>query len=440
MKISKKIKKNIVVLGSGFGGIKCALHLNKIAKINKKIIKDFNIVLVDKNNYHLYTPSLYEVATTAKADASGVVLKKVITTKIEDIIKKTYIKFIQGEVEKIDLKNKKIYFTDNTSLDFEYLVLALGAEPEYFGIEGLKKYSYPLKWLSDAIKIRNKIRQEFLLKDNNGTLKIIVGGSGPNGVEFASELSGYIRQLNKIHKKNVKQDITLIDGAPHILPGFEHTIVKRAQKRIKKLNIKTINNFVIEGVDEFKVYIKQLPLPNQPEENFTPTKKTLNYDILIWSGGVRANKLLENLNIPKEKRQRAETDPLMKCYLPDQHLDIKNNVFAIGDNSCFLNPETSKPVPQTAKVAIKQAKIAAENIANSILKKPKKLYKYKDYSFSIPVGGKHAITKWGPFVFSGFFGWIAKQFIELYYLWSITQKPSVLFVWLKGIRIFSKND
>ena len=438
--IQKKLKKNIVILGAGFAGVRCALKLEKIAKKDKDFFKKYNIVLIDKNSFHLYTPALYEVATTAKADASGVVLKKIITTDFSDIIKNKNIKFIQGEIKNVNLQKKIVKFTDQTSISFEYLVFALGSEPSYFNIDGLKEYSHTLKWLRDGIKIRNNIRREFLLKNKNDTLKIVIGGSGPNGIEFASELKGYIKELNKIYNTNIKSEILLIDGAPHILPGFEHNIVKKAKNRLNKLEINSLNGYIIHGVTEKNIYLRELPKPNQPQENFKPKKKTESYDILIWSGGVKANCLTEKIDIPKEKRGRIEIGPILKCNSPDSHMDISDKMFAIGDNCCFLDPETERPIPQTARVAIKQANIAAQNIYNNIKNRPKILFKYKPGPFSIPMGGKWAITKVGPFVFSGFLGWLFKQFVELYYLYSITDKASIVFKWLYGLRIFSKND
>ncbi|MBI3671396.1 NAD(P)/FAD-dependent oxidoreductase [Candidatus Azambacteria bacterium] len=441
METHQTIKKNIAILGAGFAGVKCALDLEKLAKKDKDLSSQFNIFLIDKKNYHLYTPALYEVATTAKADASGPVLKRIVTTPIEEIIKNRNIKFLQAEVENLNFEKRSISFKDGEALDFEYLVLALGAEPAFFGIAGLKENSLTPKSLEDGIKIRNRVRERFLeKKESDSILKVIVGGSGPNGVEFASELVGYIKELNKIHNKKIKAEIKLIDGAPHILPGFEHNVVKKASKRLEKLGVKTLGGFVISKVDEKNAYLKQLPPSNAPQENFTPEEKTENYDVLIWSGGVQASNILDSVNVQKEKRGRAEVNHFLKCTSPDKHLDISEKIFAVGDNSCFYDPLSQKPVPGTAKIAIEQAEIAAINIYNAIKLKPKVLYTVRPLPFSIPIGGKYAITKWGPFLFAGFFGWVLKQLVELYYLYSITDRASVVFGWWRGIKIFSKND
>lgn len=435
------MKKNIAILGAGFAGAKCALELNKKSKHDNSFLSDFNIVLIDKNNYHLYTPTLYEAATTSKADASGYLLKKIITTPIEEITLNTNIKFIQGEISGINLESKTLVFTDKTTMPFEYLVFALGAEPSYFNIEGLKEYSLALKWLQDTIKIRSKIRSKFIEKGNDENFNIIIGGSGPNGVEFAAELAGYAKELNDIHNKKVATNITMIDGSPNALFGFPTNVIKKAEKRLKLLGIKMINGFVISKVDAQKVHLKKIPPPNAPQEGFVAEERSENYDVLIWSGGVEANSVIGKMGMPREKRGRVEIDNALKCTQADKHLDVAEKILAIGDNSCFYDPETKRPIPGTAKVAIEQAKIAAENIYRSIKQKPKILYKHKNYPFSIPIGGKYAITKIGFFTFTGFLGWLLKQLIELHYLIAISNNNKLaIWRWIKGLRVFSKND
>lgn len=437
----KKLKKNIVILGAGFAGAKCALELHKISKNDEFFLSNFNIVLIDKNNYHLYTPTLYEAATISKADASGYLLKKIITTPIEEIIKGARIKFIQGEISGVSLENKTLAFTDQTVMPFEYFVFAVGAEPSYFGIEGLKENSLSLKWLQDAIKIRSKIRSKFMEKKNNESFNIIIGGSGPNGVEFSAELAGYIKELNDIHNKKVEANIKLVDGSPNVLFGFPYKVTKKASQRLEFLGIKTINGYIISKVDAGNVYIKQAPPPNTPSEGFMAEERSENYDVLIWSGGVEANNIISRMGMPHEKRGRVEIDQSLKCTVADKHLDIAEKMFAIGDNACFYDPVSKRPIPGTAKIAIEQAKVAARNIYYSIHNKPKIFYKYKTYPFSIPIGGKYAITKIGFLTFAGFFGWFLKQLIELHYFLAISNNNKLaLWRWFKGLRVFSKND
>ena len=418
-------KKNIVILGGGFGGVACAIKLNKLMKQRPALLKDFNVVLVDKKNYHLYTPALYEVASSVANDGTPLNLKKVVVTPLEEITRGTSIKFIQGAATKADVEKKEILFDDNTAIEYEHLVLALGSEPAYFNIPGLKEYSIPLKSFENAIHVRSVIKKKYEEKQNGGTIDIIVGGAGPAGTELSAELIGYIKRLNQKSRKNIAPRVTLVEGAPDILPGFPAKVVLKARARLTKIGVKIKSSFIISKTDGRFVYIKE---------------EALAYDALIWTGGVEACSLTRVIGLKEEKRGRMETNSCLQCTPADQHLDIAENVYAIGDNACFYNPANKMPAPGTARVAIEQAKVAAENIFRKITNRPKIEYKLKNYPFAIPLGGKYAITQIGPMLFVGFSGWVLKQLIELYYLFSITDNQLAFRRWLRGLGIFAKND
>lgn len=428
------LKKNIVILGAGFGGVTCALRLNKLALKYHSLFGAFNIVLIDRKNYHLYHPTLYEVATTASDDGMPLNIKKTITTPIEEITRGTSIKFIQGAISGLDIRNKEILFDDATPLRYEYLVLALGSDPAYFGIPGLKEYSIPLKSFENALHIRSAIRKKYDQRQNDGSINIVVGGAGPAGVEFSAELIGYIKRLNKKSGKNILPRVILVEGAPDILPGFSKRAVSIAHARLVKVGIEIKSSSLISKTDEHSIHIKSSAPSNTAPEEMIP------YDALIWTGGVEANALTRVVNLKEEKRGRIEINDCLQCLAPDQHLDIAENVYAIGDNACFYNPQTKMPIPGTARVAIEQSKIVADNIYREIAGRTKVKYAFKNYPFAIPLGGKYAITQVGPILFVGFSGWALKQLIELYYLFSITDNWQSFQRWWHGIEIFAKND
>ena len=435
-----KLRKNIVILGAGFGGITCALQLEKLMRRQKSLFKEYNIVLIDKNNYHLYTPALYEVATAATDDASPINLKKAIVTPIEEILKNKRIKFIQGKIANVSAQTKTIYFDDHTSFNFEYAVFALGAEPAYFGIPGLKENSIPLKWLENGIEIRSKIRRKFGEKKSGDSFNIIIGGGGPNGIEFSTELIGYLRRLSRQPDKKINYKVTIIEGAPNILPGFDNKVIAKAAKRLNAFGIETKAGFVISRANENSVQINKVQPENSPAGNVHTLAQDLPFDVLVWSGGVDANSLLKAAALKLEKRGRAEVSQSLTCASPNPHLDIAEKIYAIGDNACFYDPVSNRPIPGTARVAIEQAKIAAENIFRDLTGKQKIKYRCKTYPFAIPIGGKYAICKFGSLTISGFLGWSTKQFIELYYLFSITDNWNAFWRWARGVEIFVKND
>lgn len=427
-----QLKKNIVILGAGFAGIACALKLERMFRKKSALFKNFAIVLVDKKNYHLYTPALYDVATTAADDGSPLDIKKAVATPMEEITENARITFIQGRVLKVNIAERKIIFDDETVLPYAYIVFALGSETTYFNIPGMKEYAIPLKRLDDAIHIRAAIRRKYEEKSSDGEIAVVVCGGGPTGIEFASECAGYIKKLNAKYKKSVRLALTIVEGAPTILPGFDEWTVQKTGKRLGKLGIRLYADHLISRADEKAAYMRSPAVPNE---------ERLPYDALIWSGGVQAVNVLTSDNISLEKRGRMETDHFMTCISPDAHMDIGKNMFAIGDNACFYDPDTHRPPPTTARLAIEQGKIAAKNIFYDILGKPRVPFRLRRYPFVIPLGGKCAIAQIGPLRINGFFGWAFHEIIELYYLWSVTNNNwTAIKRWWRGLEIFSKND
>ena len=176
--MAEKNSKSIIVLGAGFGGLKVA---TSIAKKTKQ-----EVILVDRNDYQVFTPTLYEIAATSKETANYLDLKKIVTFPIQELIRGYPIKFIQTSVEALDLINGDIHCAGNLKLKFDYLVLALGSETNYFGIPGLLENSLPLKTFMDALAIRNRIFNA--ISEENKRIKILIGGGGSTGVELAGEL------------------------------------------------------------------------------------------------------------------------------------------------------------------------------------------------------------------------------------------------------------
>lgn len=406
-------KKNIVILGGGFGGVKCALVLEKLVRHK---ISGYNIILIDQNSYHLYTPALYEISSALKDDAKAVALKKAISIPYEEITKNKNIKFLQNKITAIE--NKKIIFEDGNALDYEYAVVALGSETNYFGIRGLEEKSLPLKTLNDAIRIRNRIEKIFS-SPKFKKIKIVIGGGGLTGVELASELINYIKKLCKKYKRDRKTvKLTIIEAAPSILSSFPKSVQRLAAKRLNKMRVRIKTNNFITEVSEKNILTKE--------------GEKIKFQILIWTGGVISCQVAKKCELETTEKGAVKIGEYLEC---------QNNIFAIGDVSCAINPKTGKPVPWTIPQARHQANIAAKNIINDILNKPKTKYRPKNYPFIIPIRGKWAIAYLNWFIIiEGFWGWVLKQLVELRYLLGIV-KPSLAFkIWLRGLRIFTKND
>lgn len=406
-------KPCIVILGAGFGGLRTALLLSKAFK-RRGLEKTCEITIVDRNNYHTYTPTLYEAATTSKETANHIQIKEIITFPIEEILKGAGVRFIKNELKNLDLVNGDVHFIDGTRLKFNYLVLALGSETNYFDIPGLKENSLTLKTFIDAIKIRDKIFD--LAESGQGEIKIAIGGGGSTGVELAGEIREWSYEIEEKHpSRRIK--VVMVEGSPSILPGFPSRLIKLAERRLKKIGVEVLTNKMIQAVD------------------------SSSYDVLVWTGGVKALGLMGTLPLKIEKRGRVEVAGEMECLPQSPDLKLYGKIYAIGDAVCFYDPTTGKPIPGVARAALSQADVVAHNIICDLRgKKYHKKYRPMDYPYIVPVGGKWAIAKLGPVIIWGFWGWVLKGLVELNYLISIMPLWKALKIWLRGLRLFIQND
>ena len=388
----------IVILGGGFGGVRVAKDLLKNGQ-------NTHITLIDKNKFHSFHPNFYEVATVylpeklSHTEINFHELAKTSSVSFEEIFwNDLNISIIEDEVLNIDFKNKEINLKSGVKKIYDFLVLGVGSETNYFNIPLLKKKSMPLKNLRDALLVRNAIDELFANSPKNKLLKIVIGGGGFTGCEFAGELVGYLKTLSKIHgRPEHYAECVIVDRAPVLLQTASWWIQKKAQKRLESLGIKIILNTGIEKITDF--------------------------DILVWTGGVVTNGVVP----------RAVADEYL-CVIPYE------DVFGVGDAVCCINEKTEKPLPMTASVAIREAKFVAKNILRSVEKN--KLIKYKPNfpGFIIPLGGKYALFEKENFHFSGILPWIMKYLISLDYWISILGFKKGFTIWKRGVKMFLKND
>ncbi len=426
--------KKIVILGAGFGGLKAAQVINKgIRKLGLE--EKYEISLIDRNSYHTYYPTLYEIATTSKNLANQLDLKKIVTVPLADIFKDSPINVIQNKVTELDLIGGDIHSETGEKYGFDYLVLALGTEANYFDIPGLKENSLTLKTFMDAIQIRDSVWNLIEGAPKGGQFNIIIGGGGSTGVELAGELKSWLCQLSDDKTSLCNVNLQIVQATPTVLPGFHPRIINKVTKRLNSIGIEIIAGEGITKVDKSKISLS--------------SGRLLPYDILIWTGGVKASSLMGTLPLKKEARGRAEVAGNMFCLPQTPDLELSGKIYAIGDSVCIYDTITKKPIQQVAEAAIEQGKIAAHNIledikfAEHLSDKPRhKIFIPRhEYPYVIPVGGKYVVAKIGPIIISGFSGWILKGLIELYYLiLNVLPIRKALPIWLHGLRIFVQND
>ncbi len=421
-------KKNIVVLGAGFGGLRAAtLIAKKLRALH--LIERYAVMLIDRNDHHTYTPLLYEVATTSKTTAGVGELHDIASQGLLLLTKSLPITFIQGEIEQIDLMEGDVHLRGGREIKSDYVILALGSEVNFFGIPELKENSLTLKTFQDAVRVRSAIWN--LAMERRGDLNIVVGGGGSTGVELAGELEEWCGELGQELPK-CRLNISVIEAAPTVLMGFDERVIDRVQKRLSRLGIRLMTNKKILSLSRDKVMLEG--------------GEKISFDIFIWTGGVKAPELISGMPLATD-RGRPLVGGELQCVSNASDLKFYPRVYGLGDSVCFHDPKTGRPIPQVAPAAISQADVVAHNVIEDVKKEENPDYKLqianyrpKSYPYIIPVGGKYAVVKIGPFVISGLFGWVFKGLVELDYLLSIMPVTRAFKVWFKGLKIFMQND
>jgi NADH dehydrogenase len=396
----KHNQKHVVILGGGFAGVAAGIVLKKHLKH-----VPIKVTLIDRHEYHLFTPSLYEVATSEEP-------QKNIAIPFEKIFDEQCT-FIKGTIEEIDPKTQTITVQNKKkeTLTYDYAVINLGSEAAYYGIPGLKEHSIAFKSLQNAITIKNKIKTTCCKEGVcNRKVQLVIGGGGFAGTELAAELLTYKERLAKQH--GLARDcleITIIQGSDRLLKELDEHVSALAQKRLDNPQV----HFAFGG------HIKEVTAT----EVLTDDGKSYPYTILIWTGGVEANHLTGKSGLPVNKKGQV---------LVNQNLQMQGfeNIFVAGDIAEFMDPKTKTPIPNVAQVAEEQGKLAGENIIRLLQKHPLKPYHYRHFGYVVPLRGKFAVAELvGNIHFDGLTGWLLEQLVFLRYLLSILPFWNALMHW-----------
>lgn len=323
--------KKVVILGAGYAGLVAALELNKLTTAAQ-----VEIILVNKHPYHQLITQLHEPAVGAKTEQD-------ITVSINSILGGKKVRFVQDTVEAIDKENKTVKL-GNQELAYDYLVVALGSETEFFGIPGLKEYSFTMKSVNQAKKIREHIEscfEEYKKTKNQKLLTFVVGGAGFSGIELVGELADKLPELAAKHgvDKNAIQLLN-VEAAPMILPGFDEQLVSFAKQSLEARGVKFIIGQPVVQVEPGKVHLKN--------------GDVIETDTMIWTGGVRGNQVVIDAGFETEPRGRAKVDEYLRAV---GHEDV----WIIGD-ACFVLSPNGRPYPPTAQISTQMGENAAVNV------------------------------------------------------------------------------
>ena len=368
----------IIIVGAGFAGLQTAKRL---------ITSSFDITIIDKNNYHLFQPLLYQVATAGLSPAD-------IAVPIRNIFRSQQnLKVILDELIGITPELNQITTKNNTYF-YDFLVIATGSEPSYFGQDQWKNFSSSLKSIEDATFLRGKILKAFekaeRTKNKKGLeklMKFVLIGGGPTGVEMAgaiAELSKKVltKEFTTIDTKAAR--IILLEKSPNILPTASHSLSIYAKKTLEKLGVEVNCSTTVQNISEGLV-----------ETN----TETIEAETIIWCAGVKASPTRNWINVKTDKIGRV---------LVNEDLSIPGhtNIFVVGDAS-YVKNKNGKPLPGLAPVAKQEGTFVAEVIKKNIRngKIPKKFY-YKNRGYLATIGRSDAIVDFKWFTLKGRIGWI----------------------------------
>lgn len=421
---------NILILGGGFGGIRVALDLAKKCEG----LGHVKITLVDRNNEQTFQPALYEVASVFGINHQHpyhTKIKGTVSIPYGDIFRGSKVETIQAEINKIDIANNYVTTNGGEKLTFDYLVIALGSVVSTFDIPGVSEYAYKFKTLEDSLILADKIEAVFkniTEKKQHLPIRILIGGAGFTGIELAGELSSCAAHIAHRHSLTdpVCSNITLIEAAPKILPMVSDRQREVIRARLNKLGVTIKEDSPIAEVGQNYVKLKN--------------GLRLNGDLVIWSGGIKpTNLILQTSDLMLDERGRIKVDEALR-------LSNSKNIFAIGDAIIFVDPKTSKPVPQMAFMALEQGRVAAENIYRLVLsQKINSELQLKNYvpvesAWVAPVGGKYAVANVGGKTYIGLVGFLIRELVDLKYFIKTLPLFTALKLFFTEIKTFTKND
>lgn len=392
----------VVIVGAGFAGLKLARKLKR---------QHYQVLLLDKNNYHQFQPLFYQVATAGlEPSAISFPLRKIFHSS-KNVI------FRMAEVKHFDSKEKRLY-TDIGYVDYDYLVLAMGGDTNYFGSKSIEYYATPMKSVSEALYIRNKVISNYerainIAKSENRKylMNVVIVGGGPTGVELAGAMA---EMRNNVLPKDYPElsfanmKVVLIEAGPELLGPMSKEAKNHALKYLKKLGVEVMLDTQVKDYNGQIVTLEG--------DIFLETQT------LLWAAGIKPNRI-EGLS--------SEHFAPNGRILVDEYSEVmgSSRVFALGDISLLIEKNYPKGHPQVAQVALQQADNLAKNLHRISQGKTKEPFKYKDLGSMATVGRKLAVVDL-PFIkFQGVLAWLTWLFVHLMAILGVKNRLFVFLNW-----------
>ena len=393
-------RPRVAIVGAGFGGLWAARTL-----ANRPV----DVTLIDRNNYHTFFPLLYQVAAAELVPSD-------IAHPVRSIFRRAPNVAVRlAEMRRLDL-DEKVVHTDRGDFEYDVLVLALGSEPSFFGVEGAAEHAFPLRWMSDAIPLRHQVLTRFetaLSVDSerrSPLLTFAIVGGGPTGIEYAGALSELIhgpllRDFPGIEPEEVR--IVLLEGADRLLIGMPDKLGTYAHARLSRRNVQVRLGARVEGVEARAVRLEG--------------GEKVETETVVWTAGVQGEPRAAEWGLPVARGGRVPVTEFL-------NLEERSEVYIVGDLA-YREDAEGRPLPQVAQVAIQQGRRVAHNIVRRSAGREPEAFAYRDPGMLAVIGRNAAVAEVFGRAFKGWTAWALWLAIHISWLIGFRNRALVLLNW-----------
>jgi NADH:quinone reductase (non-electrogenic) len=392
---------HVLILGGGFAGLYAAKRLRQAP---------VRVTVVDRRNHHLFQPMLYQVATAGLNPSD-------IASPIRSILRSsTNTDVLLAEVRDIDVDARIVHFTDGASAEYDYLVVATGAQHSYFGHGEWEPLAPGLKSLEDALEIRRRVLLAFERAERetdpvrrHAYLTFVIVGGGPTGVEMAgavAEIRRYALRRDFRHIDPGEATVMLLEGGTRLLPSYPESLSDQAKLKLRRLGVEVRTETMVTDIRPGSVNAAGWVIPTQT---------------VIWAAGNTASPVLQSLGAPLDRMGRALVEP--DCTIPGHP-----EVFVLGDAAAF-NHQEGGPLPGICPVAIQMGEYTGAVIEGDLAGRPRRAFSYWDKGQLAVIGRGQAVADIWKLHFGGFIAWMVWIFVHVFFLIGFRNRVLVLLQW-----------
>jgi NADH dehydrogenase len=406
-------KKRVIIIGGGFAGINCAKALGNHPELK--------VVLIDRRNYHLFQPLLYQVAMAGLSPCD-------IATPIRGLMSHLpNVHVIQGEVERIDTQARAVH-SDAGVYDYDYLVLATGAQHAYFGQEQWEEHAPGLKTLEQATEVRRRVLSAFERAEcerdserRRALLTFVVVGGGPTGVELAGAIGEMSRFTLARDFRNIDPKLTrivLLEAGARILPSFDASLASRATRELERLGVQVWTHSRVTGIGPRGVRVGE---------------DQLTANTVLWAAGVQASPLGRDLGAARDPQGRVVVEA-------DLSVPGHSEVFVVGDQAHCCPAGSTRPLPGVATVALQQGRHVADVIRADVAGSARPPFRFRDKGQMAAIGRRRAVMQRGRLHSAGAFAWLAWLLVHIYFLSGFRSRLLVVLKWGWSYLTFARGS